>query len=316
MEVAMTENEYSDSERRKNFGHFIECIRYTYGINQVNFAKILDVAQSSISKIENGDLTLTAFQWCDLAQNLNLPIETIKNCYLDNRTTTIINSVNEENGYEVSNKYAENKCIKVRYLLPFIRFMDLKMDKSFFDNFLMELSKETKNKKSTFLKRSFFCNLDNQVNLLFFEALIQQIKDFNVKYISSAEISYFSRFYNSHGFLAKAYEKEKNQINVLKYFIQNFPKYQGLMINEIIDQTKDSLTFSSVLHESLSENYFSSSNYFKDFTAVLFENEIQNISLINSGINKQFPPVLIKKYGNWNKLNSKVTFVIKRPVFS
>ncbi|MDD4976221.1 MAG: helix-turn-helix domain-containing protein [Bacteriovorax sp.] len=314
----MKENVSNDHIKRKKLGNLIECIRYTYGLNQTTLAMTLGVAQSSISKIEKGDLTLSAFQWCDLAQSLNLPIETIKNCYLDNRTVTVTNSYKMENGYEITPKYSENRCIKVRCLLPFISFMDLKINNAFFDNFLNELSKDTKSSKSTFLKRSFFCNLDNQVNLLFVETLIQKIKDSGASNHSIAEISYFFRLYDSHGLLAKSYEKEKNQINILKQFIQNFPKYNNVLVHQIMDHDKNSLIFSSTINDDLSESYLTTSDYCRNFIELLFEKVIKDISLINfqhSKINSP-PPVSIKKHGGWNKKNGEMIFEITQPLFA
>lgn len=221
------------SEKYKKItADIIISARKRKGLTQADVARHLDIAQSTISRIEAEQLTPSVFLWFEIAELLEIPVESIKHGYLDKKTKSKIESGKNENGFLIRTKYSKLKCVKVRTLLPLAYYIIDTWGQETFEEILKELGVE----------RSFFTNLDNQVNLMFINDFAQTLKKrYSVNLGTMKEISNYIKLAKSHGSLAQEYLNAGSHIELLQKYIKNTSMYQSFLdfeLNEIGDGKK------------------------------------------------------------------------------
>lgn len=302
----------NESEQRKNLGELLECIRITYGLKQVEYAEILGVAQSTVSKLERGELSLSAFQWCSLADKLKLPIETVKHGFLDNKTNSTINNWRNENGYFIPKVYAQARCIKVRSLLPLMTYLDDKQGPGYLSSILKDMVSERKG-VDCFPRKSFFLNLDNQVGLAFMDNFLHRVKnDIGLSEKIVTDISSYGALSESHGYLAKSYHKMKDGMDLVKQFTQLTPKYHSLITNTMLESSTDKISLSWKINQELEDNFNARSELFKNFIEQMFTGVFESLQVSTNLIrNKSYTSTIrFKKYGSFLKDDKRIIYEI------
>lgn len=224
---------------KKITADIIISARKKKGLTQAELSKHLNIAQSTISRIEAETLTPSIFTWFEIANFLEVPVESIKDGYLDQNTDSEITSGAFENGFKLKSKYSKLKCLKIRSIMPFIYFIIDKYGQEEFEKICDEMG----------LSPSFFINLDNQINIISLSDALNILKD---KYCATfedlKEISNYIGLEKAHGHLAKEYDQARTHKELLALYIKNASKYHSVFDVKVIeDETTNCIKISSVI---------------------------------------------------------------------
>ncbi len=205
-------------EQRKNIGRIIKAARMFYGITQMDMADILNVNQSTISKIEKGILEPGIFGWNEFLNRTKIKnTECYKTGYLEvpmpNLNTNQINESRHSGDFKLPAKYAKSKNITVRKIIPLIELLDKRLGETAFNQFA----------KSKKIKREYFYILNNPLNTTFEIDLMEFIlqKDI-VKSLKELSIIQNPK---CHGILSKKYQDSKSPKMLIEYFIKKQNEY-------------------------------------------------------------------------------------------
>lgn len=248
----------------------VETARKNAGMTQKELADHLGVIQSTISRIELGNLSPTLFHWMKMCSILNIPHDAISIGYLDRCTFAKINSNSMEGGYALPRAYRDLKCVKVRWLLPFLNYAKRELGEKVYLSILSDLK----------MKPTFFINLDNQVNVNFFGDFISALgnhQKINTK--TKPEILKYSPSEDSHGVLANFYRNSSNQMDLMTRFLNNISKYQRLFFVEFEKSNIDQIKFSINVEDPLKKVIKDLGKDTEDFLYSFFEVYLQKFSL-------------------------------------
>lgn len=209
--------DYSE-KYKKITADIIISARKKKGLTQADLSKHLNIAQSTISRIEAETLTPSVFMWFEIAKFLEIPIESISDGFIDCESDSEIETGKKENGFVLKAKYSKLKCLKVRSLMPLIYFIIDKLGQDSFEKIVEEMK----------LDRRFFVNLDNQVNLTFLADLIKILdEEHGITIGSIGEIGEYVPLEKSHGNLSIKYKHANDYAELLKVYVENATKYQS-----------------------------------------------------------------------------------------
>ncbi len=221
--------------KKRNLASIVICARKRKGFTQQEVVSTLGIVQSTLSRIERGELIPSIYLWMGLADLLEIPLNSLRHGYLDMQTDSAIISSQYENGFKLSIKYSKERCIKVRFLLPFFEFIKASFSEKMVNDLLTPFE----------IDLNFFNSLDNQVNLTFLYDLIIAIKKLTNSETSDIfkNITAFIKTPETHGDLASIYNKSNSIISLLNTFIIYQKKYQSAFLYTITDKTENKITF-------------------------------------------------------------------------
>lgn len=113
-----------------NTGKILRALRKYHGINQIEFAQLLDCNQSTLSRIEMGVLELTAMQWLNLVERYHLDarcITTGKIEQLDPIKFNLKKSPKYGSFKKMPKRYDTLRGSTVRSVYPFLKFISHKL---------------------------------------------------------------------------------------------------------------------------------------------------------------------------------------------
>ncbi|MBL7715558.1 MAG: helix-turn-helix transcriptional regulator [Bdellovibrionales bacterium] len=152
----------------KKISRIMRAARKQLALTQEQVAKKLGISQSALSKLEHGTLVASAPQWFDFCELTGIPADSLKSGYIDLETKAVVEDGNRKGTFKLPRKYANNRTVKIRELLPVMRFIEVQ----FGEDKLLDFFRISK------MDEDFFIHLDNQVNLDFridlFKFLAQQ----------------------------------------------------------------------------------------------------------------------------------------------
>lgn len=125
-----------------NTGKILRALRKYYGINQIDFSEILEVNQSTLSRIEKGWLELTALQWVNLIDKYRLDARCLTSGKIELLELQKININKSERvgGFKkLPQKYDVLRGSCTRSVYPFLKFMSDKIGEEKKDEFLKNL---------------------------------------------------------------------------------------------------------------------------------------------------------------------------------
>lgn len=107
----------------------LRTIRKYYGINQINMAKALNVAQGTISKMEVGALSMDGIQWVSFCKGYKLDPNIITTGRIEALEDIKISLKNKDaaGNFKLPGKYKLFMTSTVRTVYPFIKFLENKI---------------------------------------------------------------------------------------------------------------------------------------------------------------------------------------------
>lgn len=142
----------------------VRAVRKFHQVKQTDFAPILATTQSALSKIEAGQLELSATQWLSLCDKFSLDPRSIFTGKIENLgdRKLKVESTNQINGFDIPDHYSYLMGSSVRTAYPFLKFMRLRLGEKRFEGFL----------KSTGFDNDYFIIMNNPLNLKFIEHMV------------------------------------------------------------------------------------------------------------------------------------------------
>lgn len=139
-----------------------KALRKYYSINQIELAKILNVTQGSVSKIESGTLEISATQWIILCEKFDVsPYSMMGGGFLD------IGISSPKQSFKIPKKYLVHTCIKNRFLSPILFHLKNELTEIALVNILNALG----------IKLEYFLIVDNKINLVFLVDFLACVKE-------------------------------------------------------------------------------------------------------------------------------------------
>lgn len=142
----------------------VRAVRKYNQIKQVDFAPILQTTQSALSKIEAGNLELSASQWLSLCDKFTLDPRSIFSGKIENlgERKLKVESIDHVGGFDIPDQYSYLMGSSVRTAYPILKFMRLRLGEKRFEGFL----------KSTGFDKDYFVIMNNPLNLKFIEHMV------------------------------------------------------------------------------------------------------------------------------------------------
>lgn len=210
----MNEAERNDAQK---IALLVNCGRTNKGLSQVEFAALLGISQGQISKLEKGVAIPSATLWMNICNVLDIYTDSLRSGYIDKLSFPSVRSDKYEGGFNLPERYRLDRGIKIRDILPLLLYCKDLTGKKSFDKITAKLN----------LPKSFFINLDHQINLNFTLDLLDIV--FESSFHDEAQISNFLNFTSlpfAHGSLDNVYQQAENQLDLVAKFISNSDKYQ------------------------------------------------------------------------------------------
>jgi transcriptional regulator with XRE-family HTH domain len=142
----------------------LRAVRKFYRLNQSDFAPILSITQSALSKIEAGQLELSALQWLAVCDKFTLDPRSIFTGKIENLgdRKLKVESLDRVGGFRLPDQYSYLMGSSVRTAYPLLKFMRLRLGEQRFDAFI----------KSTGFDKDYFVIMNNPLNLKFIEHMV------------------------------------------------------------------------------------------------------------------------------------------------
>lgn len=115
----------------------IRALRKFNGMTQGNFAQIIEVSQSAMSKIESSILELNAIQWVFLCKKFNLDPRALLTGKIEFMTNDKLQLKNADyfGSYRIPKQFSQNMGATVRSIYPYISLIDREMGEGTFGMF-------------------------------------------------------------------------------------------------------------------------------------------------------------------------------------
>lgn len=207
----------------------IKCARMSSGYGQADFAKLLGITQSTISKLESGILVPDAITWAILCQQTNIPLDSNYLGFIDlkenSKNKFRLSSQNPFVSKLIDKKYRENCNYNNRFIMPILNHLHIQLGTKDYQKAL----------KSLKVDPCYFYRLDLQVNDNFIDKI--QAKFFPKTSPEQLFDNFWSR--KVHGSYFCDYVGMKhNSVKKVQYFVKHAKAYNCEFDYEIKDQTK------------------------------------------------------------------------------
>jgi DNA-binding XRE family transcriptional regulator len=241
--------------------HVIRCARKGANYNQVTMAEVMGVSQSFISKIESGNLMMSAYHWMKFCDITNIDPQSLKFGHIDAlKVAKVKKQLDQQTQFRVPSKYINDSSIKVRFIWPFIEYVRKKLGDDATEVFF---------KKHFKTDYDFLFNLDHQVNRLFFYDLIDKLKE--NKLITGNEFGEVEKVLAQRPVYGAVYErlftkKADTGLDLVKNYLKNYRMYDSTYICNIIKETEDVIEVDFVPSAYFEDEYkLGSAQKFEDF---------------------------------------------------
>lgn len=244
---------YKNIEDNQFVGRMLESIRRSRDFTQVKVAIELGIPQGTLSKVESGQLELSARLWHRFCLFMQVPLDTIVKGYLDEGKQVPIPKGLEINKkrYRLLSKYHEFCYWNVRGVIPFVQYERSLGSKG---SFLTGINRSK-------IPSSYFLSFDNLVNLSMLEDITTAHQD-----KASQFLKYFEQEFKTnefHGDFHDDYKKSKSPFNAIRKFIGHSNKYtcdyQRILLKETDEQI--TLCYKKKAKQTL-DDYFGNYNRF------------------------------------------------------
>lgn len=124
-----------------NTGKVLRAIRKYYGLSQIEFAEIIEINQSTLSRIEKGVLELNAIQWVNLVDRYHLDARSLTSGKIELLELHKINldKTMQVGGFKkLPTKYSILSGSTTRSVYPFIKYLSDKLGENKKDEFLKQ----------------------------------------------------------------------------------------------------------------------------------------------------------------------------------
>ena len=149
----------------KNYSQpIIRALRKFHQIKQIDFAPLLGITQSALSKIEAGQLELSAAQWLAVCERYQLDPRCLFSGKIENlgERKLKVEDCTHIGGFKVPKPYQHLMGSTVRTAYPLLKFARLRLGVSRFEEFI----------RSTGFDLDYFLIMNNPLNLKFMEHLV------------------------------------------------------------------------------------------------------------------------------------------------
>ena len=130
------------NKNANNTGKILRALRKYYALSQIDFAKHIDVNQSTLSRIEKGRLELTALQWVNLVEKYHLDARCLTSGKIELLELRKINLRKEDQvgGFKkLPLKYNVLRGSTVRCAYPLLQYMENHLGEEKKNEFLKSL---------------------------------------------------------------------------------------------------------------------------------------------------------------------------------
>ncbi|MBX9766680.1 MAG: helix-turn-helix domain-containing protein [Bdellovibrionales bacterium] len=197
-------------------GEIITSARLSCGFTRSELSQKAQVSETLLEKIESGAETPAVHDWNQIAKALGISLDSIELGCLDEIQEAILRSGPTENGFSIEGRFQENRCLKIRELLPYFAAAIDSEGWTPFRNWLGTMN----------LPTAFIYNLDNQVNLRFYEQLVIHLYSLGVTDLKAGIVAEYGASKFFHGRLWGSYCRTQSPYERLRTYVRASPYYQ------------------------------------------------------------------------------------------
>ncbi len=200
--------------------------RTTRGWSPEDLSRQSQTPLAVINKIERFQHIPSMSEWQKLAAALRISLDSIQLGFIDNVQKSALRSEAKENGFIISERFQKDRCLKVRELLPYFAALIESSSWNSFNRWLESLG----------FTSAFIYNLDNQVNLHFYEKLVIQLYALGITDLKAGTIAEYSANSSFHGRLWENYRRPSSSSERVRAYVQSSEFYQCAFSIEVIDE--------------------------------------------------------------------------------
>ncbi len=251
-----------------NMGKIIACARRMHGLSQRELASLLNVSQPTLSRVERELLIPTVDFWFQIASLLKIRPDSCRFGYMDFESIVNINSQKYENGFLLPLRYANNKCIKVRELIPLLEYASRSFGPTQIQRVIEGFQVEP----------LFFRILDNQINLIFLDDFVEAIfQNQETDELAFAEVGKYYAFESTHGHLSCQYRACKTEKDLILTYLKEIRKYDQIF-DYAFEQKENQIYFSIKPLIQIADHFNVLSANSHIFLDIFRENKLKSLS--------------------------------------
>ncbi len=251
---------------QNHFSKIYRCTRKISNMSQKNFSDMLSIPTAQLKEIESDLTTPSAsmiFQFCDAT---GISVESFKKGYID-RPFAKNHNDSTGNGFDIPEKYLQHNYSSIRYLNPFIKYMEL------FGT--QELSEYHKSKE---IDPDYFVSWDNRLNLNYTVEMLQEMLETNPESDGITEfIAGQSCSPETHGHLADTYMSCQSPTDIIDSYINNIDSYDRNFSYQIENKTNSTIDFSIEEKPHIQDILREKRDFFLDFSHEFNKKYLQNM---------------------------------------
>lgn len=149
---------------KNNSSLILRALRKYFEITQVNFAALIGVSQSALSKIEAGALELSAYQWVVICEKFKIDPKSLFTGKIEQLgdSKVSLNDTFSVGSFKIPRQYSYLTGSTVRSAYPLLKYMNLKIGEKKSHEFLKHLGFDP----------DYFIVMNNPLNLIFTQDLM------------------------------------------------------------------------------------------------------------------------------------------------
>jgi len=195
----------------KTSATLLRSLRKHFGLYQSTFADYLETTQGTLSKLEAGQLELSAMQWVSICMRFNLDPNCLSTGLIESIGNSCIKleSTSKVGNFKIPKNYSYLMGSTVRTATPIINYAKEKMGKDKTNEFLQSLGFDP----------DYFIILSHPLNLKFIEKIVLQLV--TMGFINEGNVEKILNLNNNHrihSFALESIRITKNKKNKLRYF--------------------------------------------------------------------------------------------------
>lgn len=243
-------------------GKIIKTIRFYFNFTQIEFATILGISQSALSKIEAGNLELSAEQWINLCIRFSIEPNSILTGTINNLPTKL--NLNDTS-FKLPVAFKKDFTATVRFIEPVINFIKKTYGEKYYQNFLITHQ----------LQEEYFCLLSNPISYNLFELFLNELtckgilNNFTINQVLT-EIDWKELGSQEKHKIAQLNSSDEKLKYIINLFLINVSKNNAIIVNKSKTKSK---TKSKRIDESIEQKYLI--NILESFIDS-FQDQLQN----------------------------------------
>jgi transcriptional regulator with XRE-family HTH domain len=251
-----------------NVGRMIQAARLSMGLGQRELGELTGFSMADLGRIENGDLLPSVYQWTRIAKALSIPLDAFEYSFLDQPRPSILNSTAVEGGFALPEKYRQNRCFKVRELMPFLGYIIERCGWGRLESWL----------NNNGIPSSYIVNLDHQLNFRFLEALSIFLYEDGFKEEDAKLIGAKVSCPSMHGKLWESYARIADPLERIEEYVKQSPYYQCAFQYSVVDRQS-----SSLFVEVMPASFLKPILHEFDPYALIYLDEVREAALLEMG---------------------------------